>query len=1025
MARFKTKARSVDLLGKQQIRDEVTAIYELLRNSYDADADEGLVDVDTRKGRIVVLDDGEGMTETDIENNWLTLGTYSKYDRSKLKTRKGRIKVGEKGIGRLAISLLGDQLLLVSKKEDVGTWSLLYLHWDLFREERVFLEDIHIPTKSFDNLEQLTTFLFDGFDQLKNSLLSNVQTEGARWKEENVKKLRDQVKEFQITNDLINTIRWIESKGKGTLFYITHLDRSIDWRIFNLQTDDDSIRKRKQRLKDIIFSFQNIIELLDRREGTKENEFQPRIHIDGTRLEDESGWNQGDLELFDYALKGTIQKGRFSGEALIRTLNGVQTYSINDILLTQGMNISDTQDCGPIDIKWFFVEGTKSLTSLPNDKHETITRKLDEMGGIFVFRDGVRILPYGEPGNDFLEMEERRSRSASYYLFSHRRMYGYMEISKEKNPLLMDKSSREGFVENAAYNYFRQVGINLLIWWARDFLESAKDEGLRQSRNEQLKKEREREQSALQKQKMEEAREKEYFRLLGKRIATFNKDLKEVSQTTRDFIDKRFQDIQVEINTSRGIISSPDHQLYNLSNELYQAISRFDELRIEPNPRYFHDSETMNEIAVCNDLLENEKLEITELVENKMKAIKEQSSLLLLEMSKYGFDQIVHRIRTAIQWNLELPTLFDKILDNKVGQLNQDVEQFVKLLVETVKNDLKNSSDYYDFIKLEMQKNLRKLQSLLSRFESLEHLRSPQLLYEESEKAILEFEEFREKTYAMLIRFESSEEHSKIYKSIRKKLTEWRKIIEDRKFDNDDELIGLLKKEVDLYRDLSAVGLAAELTSHEFNGLYAGINENIKILQGALKTTRVIPYIEKIKRAFNSLERLHQRMSPLYRQSRFRRTEIVLRDFINDVVEYFRSDIERYGIKIINDVPHSFTIRETDAVLFTPLINLLSNSIYWLLDREIKEIHYYVFDSSLYVHDSGPGIPNKDRARIFEPFFTKRVSGRGLGLFLSRDILESRGHLLDLVESGNEPRTIPGACFSIKFNPNALANMEG
>lgn len=116
MARFRTKARAVDLLGKQQIRDEITAISELLRNSYDADASEGLIDVSLKEEHIVVWDDGDGMNEKDLVNNWLTIGTYSKAKASPVKTSKRRIKIGEKGIGRLAISLLGNQLLIISKK---------------------------------------------------------------------------------------------------------------------------------------------------------------------------------------------------------------------------------------------------------------------------------------------------------------------------------------------------------------------------------------------------------------------------------------------------------------------------------------------------------------------------------------------------------------------------------------------------------------------------------------------------------------------------------------------------------------------------------------------------------------------------------------------------------------------------------------------------------------------------------------------------------------------------------------------
>jgi signal transduction histidine kinase len=67
------------------------------------------------------------------------------------------------------------------------------------------------------------------------------------------------------------------------------------------------------------------------------------------------------------------------------------------------------------------------------------------------------------------------------------------------------------------------------------------------------------------------------------------------------------------------------------------------------------------------------------------------------------------------------------------------------------------------------------------------------------------------------------------------------------------------------------------------------------------------------------------------------------------------------------------------------------------------------------VHDTGPGIKEKDRNRIFQPFFSRKVDGRGLGLFLSKDILQSRGHQLYLVPPGEEPRPINGACFCIEL----------
>lgn len=78
MANFKTRARTLDLLGRQQIAGIPTAINELLKNAHDAYADHVDIDYFRRKSLFIIRDDGVGMSRTDFENRWLTLGTESK-----------------------------------------------------------------------------------------------------------------------------------------------------------------------------------------------------------------------------------------------------------------------------------------------------------------------------------------------------------------------------------------------------------------------------------------------------------------------------------------------------------------------------------------------------------------------------------------------------------------------------------------------------------------------------------------------------------------------------------------------------------------------------------------------------------------------------------------------------------------------------------------------------------------------------------------------------------------------------------
>ena len=104
MAQFKTRARALDLLGRQQIAGIPTAINELIKNAYDAYADHFEADFLRQKGMLVLRDDGMGMTRDEFENRWLTLGTESKLVKNYLPPRdpnkSKRPVTGEKGIGR-------------------------------------------------------------------------------------------------------------------------------------------------------------------------------------------------------------------------------------------------------------------------------------------------------------------------------------------------------------------------------------------------------------------------------------------------------------------------------------------------------------------------------------------------------------------------------------------------------------------------------------------------------------------------------------------------------------------------------------------------------------------------------------------------------------------------------------------------------------------------------------------------------------------------------------------------------------
>ena len=211
--------------------------------------------------------------------------------------------------------------------------------------------------------------------------------------------------------------------------------------------------------------------------------FEVEIYIDGSLWEEDYDFTEDDYNYYDIKVSGAIKQGIFTGQLFAPNADSSLLQRCNadlatGISVTPGISNWESVDCGEFKIKFCHLEGTQGRSSLSKDDYLRITRKLQTTCGICVYRDGVRVLPYGEPENDFLSIEERRSKKASRYIFSHRNIFGRIDINTEKNPMLEDKSSREGLIENAYYFYFVHTIENLLTILAIDYLSDVRADSL-------------------------------------------------------------------------------------------------------------------------------------------------------------------------------------------------------------------------------------------------------------------------------------------------------------------------------------------------------------------------------------------------------------------------------------------------------------------------------------------------------------------------------------------------------------------
>jgi len=232
MNTFQTKSRAIELLGRKQIRDSITALFELIKNAYDADAEWCHVIFNTKYKvpYIILSDSGSGMTQKDILHKWLVIGTESKRKRERLTPKKHRVLMGEKGIGRLAASILGQQLLLITKSEMNGEWNILFLDWNTFENKFAFLSDISIGSKlslNDDELKSLPNIVKSMVMQVRSNIDNDC------WYENDTRNIHPdlvdlyhlidtQLKNYDVNwNRVVNQIKLIEDNGGGTLLDIT------------------------------------------------------------------------------------------------------------------------------------------------------------------------------------------------------------------------------------------------------------------------------------------------------------------------------------------------------------------------------------------------------------------------------------------------------------------------------------------------------------------------------------------------------------------------------------------------------------------------------------------------------------------------------------------------------------------------------------------------------------------------------------------------------------------------------------
>jgi signal transduction histidine kinase len=386
----------LSLLGEQLITNEVIALVELVKNSYDADATRVTVLLDKvsdrEEGRIVVEDDGVGMTLETILNIWLEPGTeYRKTQRERGEKTAlyGRPLLGEKGIGRFAAHRLGNVIEIITRARDSEVEVEVEVNWRMFDQSKHLSE---VPVYWITRKPKI-------FTGDKHGTRIEIRDLKTAWNQENVMDLKDKLDALQAP-----------------------LKEKYDFEIKLEAPEFPEVFARKKVTLDEIFS-------------------HALYSFEGSI--DEKGFLHA-----TYRFKHDAFPQEMRTKPINEDLRVKETFSLPE----GGLKFPS---CGPFNIRFY------AWDLDPTTLKETVTRGyydkvIKPHTGIRVFREGFRVWPFGEPGNDWLNLDSRRVNNPTKCI-SNNQVIGIVNISYENNPKLIDKTDREGIIENEAFNDFRNL----------------------------------------------------------------------------------------------------------------------------------------------------------------------------------------------------------------------------------------------------------------------------------------------------------------------------------------------------------------------------------------------------------------------------------------------------------------------------------------------------------------------------------------------------------------------------------------
>lgn len=399
---FRVSAGLKNIIGRDLISDKYIAIFELVKNSYDAGAykvDISFATTDAGQNQIIISDNGCGMTYTDIVEKWLFVAYSEKKAQNRKKTSfRDEIKrevAGAKGVGRFSCDRLGALLTLITKTESETSANKVEVNWNKFELDDT-QEFMSIPVQ-YSTIEALPSGFSKGTTLIVDALREN-------WSRDDLLRLK---------RSLMKLISPDANKGElpFDIELIVPSERENDNKVLNktgINPDRDIVN------------------------GVIHNDIFEKLNIKTTSIEVNIS-EDGQLITSKLTDRGEYI---FSFVEKNRNYYGLRDISIVVFYLNQSAKGSFTRQMGGVRPK--------------------------DYGSVFIYKNGFRINPYGEPGQDFFGIDQRKAQGWKRFLGT-REIMGRISIKGDNDQFLETTSRAHGFIQTPAVDMLADLFLEKVL----------------------------------------------------------------------------------------------------------------------------------------------------------------------------------------------------------------------------------------------------------------------------------------------------------------------------------------------------------------------------------------------------------------------------------------------------------------------------------------------------------------------------------------------------------------------------------